>query len=70
MALKIPNPFWSPKQPLPHQIQKHKVTEIKKMGMVQVKEKTEQSKRREPKQNQVYINCETEIGGRRAGHNL
>ena len=40
------------------------------MGMVQVKEKTEQSKRREPKQNQVYINCETETGGRRAGHNL
>ena len=37
------------------------------MGTVQVKEKTEQSNRREPKQNQVYINCETETGGRWAG---
>ena len=40
------------------------------MGTVQVKEKTEQSNRREAKQNQVYINCETETGGRWAGHNL
>ena len=44
---------------MPHIKTYYKVIEIKKMGMVQVKEKTEQWKRRESKQNQVYINCET-----------